>query len=135
MNISADELRTQLRARLEGANFRQAAREVGVSHVTLGTFLKGGVPQPETLGKVRDYLAQSPQTRDDYWAGVNYAALAMSETITRLLREMASARRVSPVAADAISAKRLAETAGRTLSEHLGSDASKPSTRRRRGNA
>lgn len=64
------------------------ASALGVDRVTVSRWEGGIAPVSDLNAQRLDALASGPRdTSQDYWRGVLYAAEAMSETVTRLLRE------------------------------------------------
>jgi transcriptional regulator with XRE-family HTH domain len=111
--MDRDRLVEMVRREVARTNQADVAREIGVSESTVKRWLAGAPPSKQTRKLVvwaerraAAYQTAAPPARtvregagepaSDYWAGVNYAALAMSETVTRLLREMSDARGVTP---------------------------------------
>jgi transcriptional regulator with XRE-family HTH domain len=64
------------------------AADAGVDRVTVSRWETGVVPVSELNAARLSSLAAGPRdVSGDYWRGVLYAAEAMSDTVTRLLRE------------------------------------------------
>ena len=85
------------RQQLKRTSQRRLADAIGVSEATVSRWKGGGAsPEGEQLERLIAWAEKQPPTQrelpapavpSDYWRGVFYAAEAMSETVTRLLRE------------------------------------------------